>query len=285
MANDTAPLVSIYIPTRNRPEMLFRAVQSCLQQSYPAVEIIVVDDASDQAVQQQLSQQLKQWPNVKFLTNASQMGACFTRNLAIAHASGEFITGLDDDDEFETQRIAEFVRNWRQEDGFLCSGYQFILTEGRMVRSGRQARPIEPAQLLEVNLVGNQIFTKTAYLKDIGGFDPELVACQDYDVWIRLALAYGGGRRLASFSYIVHQEHEHERISTQSRRLLGHQQLIDKHQHLMSAQQISSQLFYRQLQSGAIIHLSMLSHTHWRHWLVILKVWVVQKYSAFRRQR
>ena len=60
MTNNSDPLVSIYIPTRNRPELLFRAIQSCLQQSYPHLEIIVVDDASDAAIQQQLQQHHQQ---------------------------------------------------------------------------------------------------------------------------------------------------------------------------------------------------------------------------------
>lgn len=283
MTNNSDPLVSIYIPTRNRPELLFRAIQSCLQQSYPHLEIIVVDDASDAAIQQQLQQHLRQWPNIKLLHNDARMGASFSRNRAIAEASGEFITGLDDDDEFTVDRIAQFVHHWHPAVSFLCTGYQFVLAVGRVVRSGRQAMLISPSQLLEVNLAGNQIFTKTAYLKEINGFDPGLVACQDYDVWIRLTQQYGGGARLANFSYIVHQEHEFERISTQSRRLLGHQQLIDKHQHLMSARQLSSQQFYRQLQSGEPIRLSWMRQTSWRYWPKLLKIWLVQRYARLWR--
>lgn len=279
MTNNSDPLVSVYIPTRNRPDMLRRAIQSCLKQSYQRLEIIVVDDASTVEVQLQLQQMLAQWPTIKFLFNDTQMGACYSRNRAIASATGEFITGLDDDDEFEPTRIAEFVQNWDSADGFLCSGYQFVLAGGRRVRSGRAALAISASTLLEVNLVGNQLFTKTAYLTTIGGFDPTLVACQDYDVWIRLAQAFGSGRRLASFSYIVHQEHELERISTQHRRLLGHQQLIDKHQQHMSASQINSQLFYRQLQCGEKIQLSMFLRTNWRHWPVLAKVWLLQSYT------
>lgn len=262
--------------------MLLRAIDSCLQQTYSPIEIVVVDDASDPEVFKQLQVKLLNFPNIKLLSNASQMGACFSRNLAIANASGEFITGLDDDDEFEAYRVAEFVHHWNKDDAFLCSGYQFVLTEGRMVKSGRKAMTISPSQLLGVNLVGNQIFTKTEYLKAIGGFDPELVACQDYDVWIRIALAYGKGRRLASFSYIVHQEHELERISTHTRRLLGHTQLIQKHQQQMSPDQLSSQLVYRRLQSGEIIKLLFLFEIPVRFWPVVLKIWLVQRYSRFK---
>lgn len=49
------PLVTVYIPTRNRLELLLRAIQSCLAQSFADFEIIVVDDASDQSIRGQIA--------------------------------------------------------------------------------------------------------------------------------------------------------------------------------------------------------------------------------------
>lgn len=49
------PLVTVYIPTRNRLELLYRAVQSCLAQSFSDFEIIVVDDASDVPLRSQVA--------------------------------------------------------------------------------------------------------------------------------------------------------------------------------------------------------------------------------------
>ena len=278
MAVDPAPLVTIYIPTRNRPDFIQRAVKSCLAQTYRPIEIIVVDDDSDAETKALLQRMMSDISELKVLFNQTRLGACQSRNKAIQCAAGEFITGLDDDDEFEPNRIDEFVRQWTSADAFLCTGYQFILTKNKTICSARQAQAISLLQLLEVNMVGNQLFTKTAYMQHIGGFDPSLIACQDYDVWIRLAMAFGGGRRLGNFSYVVHQEHELERISTVERRLLGHQQLIDKHRLVLSQRQYNSQLFFRQLQSGQHIALVPLLKLSGPHWPTLLKVWLVQCY-------
>lgn len=278
MVVESAPLVTIYIPTRNRPDFIQRAVNSCLAQTYRPIEIIVVDDDSDAETKVLLQRMMSDIPELKVLFNQTRLGACQSRNKAIHCAAGEFITGLDDDDEFAPNRIEEFVRQWTSADAFLCSGYQFILAKNRTIYSARKAQSISLLQLLEVNMVGNQLFTKTAYLQEIGGFDPSLTACQDYDVWIRLAMAFGGGRRLGNFSYLVHQEHELERISTVERRLLGHQQLIDKHQLVWSQRQYRSQLFFRQLQSGQQITLLPLLKLSGPHWPTLIKVWLVQCY-------
>lgn len=279
MPDKFRPLVSIYIPTKNRFAMLQRAVNSCLNQSYPSFEIIVVDDGSEAEVQQQLQQFALQIPQLKLLLNSNSVGASAARNKAIAVAQGEFITGLDDDDEFMPERLSEFVMNWTGEDSFLSSGYQFCAGPGRLLRSGRKAQSITLSKLLMVNLVGNQVFTKTSYLRDIGGFDAALVACQDYDVWIRLTQKFGSGRRLANFSYIVHQEHELERISNPQRRLAGHQQLIEKHRNVWTSTQLRSQLFYRQLQSGQALTWSVVRLAGWRHLGKLIKVLLVQWYQ------
>ena len=282
MSDKFTPFISIYIPTKNRFTLLQRAVQSCLAQSYQSFEIIVVDDGSTPEVQLQLQQFAQQTPKMKLLVNAVSVGAGAARNQAIAIAEGEFITGLDDDDEFTAERLQEFVANWTGADSFLSTGYQFYTGPAQMLRSARKAMTITADDLLMVNLVGNQVFTKTSYLRHIGGFDPQLVACQDYDVWIRLTQSFGAGRRLANFSYIVHQEHELERISNPERRLTGHQQLIDKHRLLWTAAQLRSQLFYRQLQSGQPLSFALVPLALWRNLKVLLKVALVQWYQKRR---
>jgi glycosyltransferase involved in cell wall biosynthesis len=285
MFRDSGVVVSIYIPTKNRFELVKRALQSCLRQTYPHIEIIVVDDGSTPETQQQLQEYCREQPKILLKLNADAGGACRARNQAIALASGEFITGLDDDDEFTPERIAQFVSSWSASDHFLCSGYLFFLPNGQQLRSGRHPQLITAKDLLNSNLVGNQLFTKTDYLRAIGGYDPNLVACQDYDSWIRLSQRFGCGRRIGNFSYWVHQEHEFERISTFKRRLTGHQQLITKHQLLWSDRQLRSQKFLCQLHSGAPISLRLLPQAGWQHSLVLLKMWLVERWQRLFRSK
>ena len=95
-----SPSVTVYIPTYNRPAMLKRAVLSVLAQTHNNIEILVVDDSSsieNQAEMRKLAEQL----GFSVITNENSKGACGARNTAIKYASGDYITGLDDDDEFQ----------------------------------------------------------------------------------------------------------------------------------------------------------------------------------------
>ncbi|MFD2837427.1 glycosyltransferase family 2 protein [Azotobacter vinelandii] len=95
-----APLVSVYIPTRNRLEKLERALRSVLGQTYANHEILVCDDASTDGTFERISRLARSERKIRYLRNPAPRGACSARNLGIFAARGEFITGLDDDDEF-----------------------------------------------------------------------------------------------------------------------------------------------------------------------------------------
>lgn len=92
------PLVSVYIPTRNRSKLLHRAVHSVLEQSYDNFEVIIVDDGSTDETYTIAKELENQNKNIIVLRNEIARGACVSRNLAISHSKGEYITGLDDDD-------------------------------------------------------------------------------------------------------------------------------------------------------------------------------------------
>ena len=89
---------SVIIPTLNRPDLLEEAVGSVLAQTYPAEEIIVVDDGSDDAVQQKINGMERLNSLVSVYHLPQNVGVSAARNFGIEKASGEFILFLDDDD-------------------------------------------------------------------------------------------------------------------------------------------------------------------------------------------
>lgn len=104
------PLVTVYIPTYNRVDLLKRAVESVQAQTYQNLEIIIVDDCSTDFTHQYLQQLANEDKRVKYFIKEKNSGACVSRNIAIENATGEFITGLDDDDFFLESRIDEFMK-------------------------------------------------------------------------------------------------------------------------------------------------------------------------------
>ncbi len=219
-------LVTVYIPTRNRSELLERAIQSVMQQDYSPVEIIVVDDASEDdtgEVVTVLAARSAPGKHVVYLKQSVPMGACAARNLAINAANGLLITGLDDDDYFHPDRLTRLINSFDSTQcSFLFDGYVLEMY-GKDDRITRESVPLLQAarlpELFKRNHVGNQVLTLTSRLRAIGGFDESLPAWQDYDLWIRLVQAYGEGMPSSGFSYVRTVDRSRLQISNDKRKI------------------------------------------------------------------
>jgi glycosyltransferase involved in cell wall biosynthesis len=204
------PLVSIYIPTYNRIALLKRAVDSALRQDYKNIEIIVVDDGSEDGTLDYVKYLSREDSRVILLEKEGKRGAPASRNQAIKYAKGYFITGLDDDDYFVENRISIFVSEWKKDDIALFSDIILKVKKGerKVIRKDK----VFYSDLLRYNHVGNQIFTKKDILQK-KPFDEQLSMWQDIDCWLNLLRNGGYMRCVHKATYFFDTSHEHERIS------------------------------------------------------------------------
>ncbi len=189
--------------------LLERAVRSVLAQTYPNVQLVVVDDASGSETGDMLERLVHENASRKSMVVLRQehaRGACVARNLALEACEGSLATGLDDDDYFLPERIARLVAAFDPEAcSFVFDGYlrETLLPGGGATRA---RIPLKHAarlrDLLKRNIVGNQVLTLTSRLREVGGFDERLPAWQDYDLWIRLVKAFGEGKPAGGISYV-----------------------------------------------------------------------------------
>lgn len=206
---DRSPLVSVYLPTRDRPALLERAVRSVFAQTYRNIQLVVADDGSQAQTGEILTRLCTEngllQPMVVLRQDRSE-GACRARNRALEACKGTYVSGLDDDDYFLPQRIERLIAAFDPElDAFAYDGYirETILPAGRARRVRIPlGRPASLGALLKRNVVGNQVFTLTERLHAVGGYDARLPAWQDYDLWIRLVRAFGPGRPAGGVSYV-----------------------------------------------------------------------------------
>ena len=227
------PLITVYMPTHNRRELLERAVASVFAQTMQDFELIIVDDASSDDTDEYLQNLQSKEPRVTALRNEKSQGACAARNRAIELAKGKYITGLDDDDEFLPHRLESLLAGYDDKYAFVNHG--FVWHYGRYAKKVRDTpKVITLDEQLNYNFGTNQVFVETERLRAIGGFDINFKACQDYDTWTRLIIAYGNAKSLGDASYIVHQGHEGPRITEKGNHAVGYNQFFEKHQHLMS---------------------------------------------------
>lgn len=215
-----------------------RAIHSVLAQTYSDLEIIVVVDGPDQATSNALGGVSD--PRLRVLHRENRGGACQARNDAILSARGTLITGLDDDDELKPDHIRLLVELLARSGApFVAASGVTVRQEGSITRHGFTG-PISPDALLFENVVGNQILTHTAYLREVGGFDSAMPAWQDYDLWVRLSQRYGPGLKVDSRTYIQHQDHGEARISEPHRIRRARDIFIEKHRAVLRPHHLAS---------------------------------------------
>ncbi|PTB87144.1 glycosyl transferase [Pseudidiomarina aestuarii] len=243
------PLVSVYMPTHNRVELLKRSVASVLTQSYPAIELIVVDDASSDDTWNYLSQLAASDARVIALRNETASGACVARNKALAVAHGHYVTGLDDDDEMLPDRIQLLVSAFEDNYSFVTSGYYWVAGE-RAKPTMCKRRVITLTDQLNVNHATNQVLTTRERMLAIDGFDESLVALQDWDCFTRLIKAYGPALRLAEATQNIYVDHGGERISNPAKSRAGFAQFLEKHGADMNSKHRLNHVFWLKVRTG-----------------------------------
>ncbi len=211
------PLISVYIPTYNRLELLKRAVQSVQNQTYKNFEIIIVDDNSSDGTQDFLVGLAKVDSRIRYFFKDKNSGACVSRNIAINLAQGELITGLDDDDYFLPHRLEFFLDYWvnKKRDDSIA-----LFTSNIKSEKSNQAKEhslfskkyFKKDDLLFANYVGNQIFTETKTLRQVSGFDESFCMWQDLELWYRVG-DLGNFEHVDKPTYFFDTSHLYGRIS------------------------------------------------------------------------
>lgn len=229
---DKTPLVTVYIPTCNREYFLKRAIQSVLKQTYPYIEIIVVDDCSDIQYSSDVEDMLKQAYCYQFVKLLERKGAPSARNKAISLAKGDFITGLDDDDIFEPNRIELFLNNWDSKYSFLASGQRSLGSRCGLISAVKNKILGDAVIGLDFfyyeNPVGNQIFSSSDRFKN-NFFDESLPALQDFELWYRFCVQYGHFLKLKDPTLTIDDKHSSSRITNFDRRISGLEMFCSKY--------------------------------------------------------
>ena len=183
------PLVSVVIPTYNSAQYVTAAVDSVLQQSFTDVEVLVIDDGSTDDTCAVLS---RYKPPVRYHYQPNS-GVSVARNRGIAESTGKYVAFLDADDTWFSAKLERQLDVMAQSPGFgLCyTGFRFVDNAMRPLRDfyPRQFEDALAGLLFEGNIVSSicTVVTERALFEQVGGFDPGLSQCADWDMWVRLA--------------------------------------------------------------------------------------------------
>ena len=183
--------IDVIIPTYNRRHTLGRAIDSVLIQSLKPAEIIIVDDGSTDGTQELIS---INYPDITYIKSENK-GVSAARNLGIKHSQSDWLAFLDSDDEWlpnKLEKQSAAISNQKE--------YKVVHCDEIWFRNGNRVN-----SKIKHQKYGGSIFEKCLPLcvvspsaviihrvlfKELGLFDENLPACEDYDLWLRICALY-----------------------------------------------------------------------------------------------
>lgn len=184
------PLVSIVIPAYNAAEYLCEAIDSVLDQSYPNIELIVLDDGSTDGT----SEILKRYPEGDFYRESHpNMGQAATLNKGWAMSKGEFLGYLSADDTLLPDAVEMLVGYFDQDSSvaMVYCDYEYMDQNSSALKTIRLPEFSYSEMILKILCIPGPgaLWRRTAFEK-CGGWDESLRQLPDYEFWLRLSL-YG----------------------------------------------------------------------------------------------
>ena len=182
------PLVSIIIPTYGGNSSLKRALISVLNQGYPNIEIIVVDDNNPDSrarrdTEKIISQFLHQ-PNLIYIQHEKNKNGSAARNTGVRNSSGEYISFLDDDDVFLPLKVSKqvtYLESHKEFQAVYCWRY-----EGeRIIRSDLTGNLSESLLDLTFTPCTPSIMIRRICYETLNGFDESYIRHQDFEFLLR----------------------------------------------------------------------------------------------------
>ncbi|KAB2837030.1 MAG: glycosyltransferase [Candidatus Brocadia sp.] len=229
-------LVSVIIPTYNCARFLMESVGSVLSQTYQPYEIIVIDDGSTDNTKEVLQPVMQR---IKYVQLEQNKGSPVVRNIGIQAAQGEYVAFLDADDVWLPEKLQTDRECFdKHPDVGMVYSKHINIDEKGVVFHGAMKKRL-PCGKIFVQLFSEQNFIITssvvvrkAVFETTGLFDEQLVNCQDWDMWLRIAFYF----QIAGIDKpLIKYRHNPYSLSKNRDNVLKYQKLvIDKIYHMFN---------------------------------------------------
>lgn len=198
------PLVSVICTVFNHQEFVYEALQSVFNQTYPRIELIVLDNASEDKSVEEIERAINGKPNVTFIRNKQNLGLCRAFNQGLKLSSGDYIIDLSADDLLIRSRVEKQVASFSQlptDYAVVYTNAAAITTKGNWidfhypVDSLYKALVKPPSGtiykevLREYFICTPTMMMRRQALKELSGYD-ERLTFEDFDFWVRSSAKY-----------------------------------------------------------------------------------------------
>jgi len=182
------PLVSVVIVCYNQVQYLTDAIESALGQTYHNLEIVVVDDGSTDNTRETA----RRFSQVRYVHQENQ-GLSAARNAGLRETGGPYVVFLDADDRLLPHALESGIQCFRKHpnSGFVFGGFRNVFSDGSSAPPDN-CPPITKDyywHFLQGNFVGMHatVMYPREVLGSVGGFNTQLRACEDYELYLRIA--------------------------------------------------------------------------------------------------
>jgi glycosyltransferase involved in cell wall biosynthesis len=193
-------LVTIICLCHNHERFVVEALHSVASQTYPHIELIIVDDASTDGSKERIQSFVRDHPEVLFISHSTNVGNCKAFNSGLAKSRGEWVIDLAADDLLLPGRVAAGVEAFGDHDknyGVQFSDAFMIDEEGRTTGKHSDRFPSDTVPQGDVYtelirryfICGTSMMMTRTVLDEMGGFD-ESLAYEDFDLWIRSSRSF-----------------------------------------------------------------------------------------------
>ncbi len=188
----SSPSVSVVIPTYNRSVFLMESIESVFAQTIDDFELIIIDDGSTDDTRDLVLSLDDPRVHYEYQGNG---GVSSARNLGVSFARAPYLAFLDSDDLWLPTKLEAQLNFFdKRSDISICQTEEIWVRAGRRVNpkrkhakhSGWIFRECLPLCIVSPSAV---MFRRSAF-DELGGFDENFPACEDYDLWLRAALRY-----------------------------------------------------------------------------------------------
>lgn len=192
--NTSFPKVSVICLCYNHAAYVERSLQSVLDQTYPEVEMIIVNDASTDNSATVIQEVLKNYPGITFLDLPENIGNCRAFNRGLKEVTGKYVIDLSCDDELVADRIEKQVSAFEElpkDYGVLYSNAIYINESGAPLGDHfSQYAPVRGDLYEELVrryfIAPPTMMIRKAVFDELGGYN-EALAYEDFDFWVRSA--------------------------------------------------------------------------------------------------
>ena len=203
-------LVSVVIPTFNRPKTLTRAIGSVLDQTYNSFEILVVDDSPNQNSAEEV---VKGFNNdcIRYIPNSRKKGANGARNTGILAAKGEYIAFLDDDDEWLPGKLGSQVE-YLNSNPDKCGVFNAYTIKNNSIWRKKfysiSNLTIKDVLLSQVSIgSSSNLLFRASVFKKTGLWDEDLTRLQDLELLVRiLSSSHIGYQKIVALKVYGHSD-------------------------------------------------------------------------------